>query len=570
MSEAADAAGLQRRLQREKQRVAILERVIEDKTRELFLANEALQQQNQTLEQLVELRTTELREALVQANAANQAKSDFLAQMSHELRTPLHGLSGTIDLLGRTHLDEPQRELITLCQHSSARLLRVIGDVLDWTRIESGKLELESRPLCLQDLVLAAMQSHAVAARQKGLTLRVDMAVAPRDLVYGDAHRLGQVLGNLLGNALKFTAAGEVAIVVRCTPLPDGQCAVAWCVSDTGCGIPPAAQKRLFQPFAQAEAATTRRFGGSGLGLSISQRIVEAMGGTIVLQSAVGVGSTFTFTTRHRVADQLETPAPAESGAALRGLRVLLVDDHPVNRTIGEAMLGELGCSLQLAADGAEAIALVQKHGPDLVLMDCHMPGMTGLQATQQIRGNGYRGPILAVSADVSTENQVATRACGMQGLLGKPFRREDLVRAMLDILPGSVGTTPQASEPASPTVGQGPVEPLLFDEVAALALFGGDRGMLLQMGMVWLEHLAPSVDAVRRALDGADAAALHRAAHAVKGAAASVGAERLRAFAGRLEQAGRAGELQPGLRSPFDAIVAATEAAVRSFVANG
>lgn len=570
MTEAADAAGLQRRLQREKQRVAILERVIEDKTRELFLANEALQQQNQTLEQLVELRTSELRDALVQANAANQAKSDFLAQMSHELRTPLHGLLGTIDVLGRTRLDERQRELITLCQQSSTRLLRVIGDVLDWTRIESGKLELESRPLCVQDLVLAAVQSHAVVAQQKGLTLRVDMAVAPRHLVFGDAHRLGQVLGNLLGNALKFTAAGEVAIAVRCSPLPEGQCAVEWRVADTGCGIPPAAQKRLFRPFVQAEAATTRRFGGSGLGLSISQRIVEAMGGTIVLQSAVGVGSTFTFHTRHQVAEQLETSAPEESGGALCGLRVLLVDDHPVNRTIGEAMLGEIGCSVHMAEDGAEAIAMVHKHGPDLVLMDCHMPGMTGLQAAQQMRGNGYRGPILAVSADVSTENQVATRACGMQGLLGKPFRREDLVRAMLGVLHGSAGAAPRASGPSSPTAGQGPAEPQLFDEVAALALFGGDRGMLLQMGKVWLEHMTPSVDAVRRALEGADAVAVQRSAHAVKGAAASVGAERLRAFASRLEHAGRAGEVPLELRSAFDAIVAATEVAVRNFVANG
>ncbi|MFN8826707.1 MAG: ATP-binding protein [Planctomycetota bacterium] len=570
MSEPEDRSGLQRRFLREKQRVAILERVIEDKTRELFRANEALTQQNQTLEELVDLRTGELRDALVQANAANQAKSDFLAQMSHELRTPLHGLSGTIDVLGRTGLDDRQRELITWCQQSSTRLLRVIGDVLDWTRIESGKLELEARPLCLQDLVLATMQSHAAVAQQKGVTLRVDMAVAPRHLVYGDVHRLGQVLGNLLGNALKFTTEGEVAIVVRCTPLPDGLCVVEWRVTDTGCGIPPAAMQRLFQPFSQAEAATTRRFGGSGLGLSISKRIVEAMGGTIVVQSTVGVGSTFYLATRHKVAEQLEAAPPVESGEALRGQRVLLVDDHPVNRAIGEAMLGELGCSVLTAQDGAEAIAMVRKHGPDLVLMDCHMPLMTGMQATQEIRGNGYRGPILAVSADVSTENHQAIRACGMQDLLGKPFRREDLVRAMLGVSLGSVGASPRAPGPASLPVGAGPGEPLVFDEAAALALFGGDRGMLVQMGELWLENLAANAAAVRQALDGVEAAALQMAAHAMRGSAASVGAARLRAFATNLERAGRAGELRPELRGEFDQIVAATEAAVRAFVANG
>ncbi|MBL8753700.1 MAG: response regulator [Planctomycetes bacterium] len=575
-----EVAVLQRRLQREKQRIAILEQVIEDKTRELYLVNETLQQQNQTLEQLVELRTVELRDALGTAQAANQAKSDFLAQMSHELRTPLHGLSGTIDVLGRTTLDERQRELVTLCQQSSGRLLRVIGDVLDWTRIESGKLEIEARPLCLQDQVHQAVQAYAVAAVQKGLTLRVDMPVAPRCLLLGDTHRLGQVLGNLLSNALKFTAKGELSVRVACTTGADGQCTVDWRVADTGCGIPPNALGRMFQPFSQAEAATTRRFGGTGLGLSIVKRIIEAMGGAIRVQSEVGVGTTFTFTTVHKVADKLEEPEPVPTGVSLRGVRALLVDDHPVNRTIGEAMLVELGCSVQLAEDGAESIRKVKASPPDIVLMDCHMPGMTGLQATRKIRYQGFRGPILAVSADVSPDNRDAVVEAGMQGLLGKPFRQEELLRAMVRLLPraqsGAPATAPvtaataaTASEPAATQAAA--AKPLAeFDEAAALELVGGKRGLLVRLCEVWLQHLAASVDAVRTALAGSDAKELQKSAHAVKGAAASVGAARLRALTAELEDAGKAGRLVPERRAELDAVVLATEAAVRAFTTRG
>ncbi len=600
--EQPDAVTLGRRLVREKQRIAVLERVIEDKTRELFLANETLQQQNQTLEQLVELRTLELRDALCNAQAASQAKSDFLAQMSHELRTPLHGLAGTIDVIGRTTLSERQRELIGLCQQSSSRLLRVIGDVLDWSRIESGKLEFESKPLCVQDQVMAAIQSVAAAASQKGLALRVDMAVVPPLLILGDTHRLGQVLGNLLSNALKFTAKGEIGVVVRQATGKDGAVCIEWSVSDTGCGIPPAALKRMFQPFSQAEAATTRKFGGTGLGLSIAKRIVEAAGGAIHVTSDVGVGTTFTFTTTHKVATKLEVPESTLVGVSLHGVRVLLVDDHPVNRTLGDTMLQELGCTVSMAEDGPQAIASVKAQAPDIVLMDCHMPGMTGLQATRKIRQLGYKGPILAVSADVSPDNREAVLQVGMQGLLGKPFRQTDLVKAMVrqlgavpapaskanaDVLPELATQTPANASPTAtsplPTPATSslaattPLSPVtsvvdapLFDEEAALEAVGGKRDFVVRLCHVFLEHLPASVEAVRAALGGADPHVQQKAAHAVKGAAASVGAQRLRQLAGALEDAGKAGQLEPSRRTELDEVVAATDSAVRAFVSRG
>ena len=436
-----DPARWERRLAREKARNFELERIIEDKTRELYLANEKLREQNEGLEAEVEARTLDLRAAFQAAESANRAKTEFLAQMSHELRTPLHGLTGTIDALTRTQLERRQRALLDQCQSSAERLLRVIGEVLDFARIESGKLEFELRPTSLQDVLEAAASSFAAAAEHKGIALRREVCGADDVWVLADSHRLGQVLANLLSNAVKFTERGE--ILVRADVELDGDHAeVRWTVRDSGCGMTRASAARIFDAFRQAEVATTRRFGGTGLGLSIVKGIVDAMAGEISVESRIGEGTTFVVVTRHeRCAGGDVRPQSKAAVLDLSGKRVLVVDDHPINRTLCEAMMSGCNCDLVFATNGQEAIIEVAEQAPDLILMDCHMPGMSGIETARMIRAAGCRSPILAVSADVTTDNSTAVVAAGMQGILGKPFRQTDLFRAVDEVLtPGADG----------------------------------------------------------------------------------------------------------------------------------
>lgn len=430
-----DAGRWEQRLEREQAKTLELERIIEDKTRELYLANEKLREQNEGLEVEVEARTVELRAALQAAEAANAAKTEFLAQMSHELRTPLHGLTGTIDALTRTRIEPDQRRLLDLCQSSAERLLRVIGEVLDIARIESGKLEFELRPTCPGDVVEAAASSFAAAAEHKGVELKREVRGDVDAWVLADSHRLGQVLANLLSNAVKFTERGEIAVVAD-VARGEGAVQVTWTVRDSGCGMTRAAAAQIFDAFRQAEVATTRRYGGTGLGLSIVKGIVDGMDGEISVESKVGQGTTFTVVTRHDPSQgRAAAPQAAPARLDLTGKRVLVVDDHPINRTLCEAMMSGCNCELVFATTGQEAIVRVAEQAPDLILMDCHMPGMSGVEATRMIRAAGFDKPILAVSADVTTDNATAVVAAGMQGILGKPFRQADLFRAVGEVM---------------------------------------------------------------------------------------------------------------------------------------
>ncbi|MFN3243798.1 MAG: ATP-binding protein [Planctomycetota bacterium] len=555
-----DDARWERRLERERARNAALEKVVEDKTRELYLANERLRQHNEGLEVMVEERTADLRAALEAAEAAGRAKTEFLAQMSHELRTPLHGLNGTIDALTRTELGAEQRRLLDLCQASGARLLRVIGDVLDFSRIESGKLEFEMRPANVGEIVLAAASSFAAAAEQKGLRL-THACVGDDVWMRADSHRLGQVLAKLLSNAVKFTEHGEIALRAE-VRRDDGHLTVSWQVRDSGCGMTPEAAERIFDAFRQAEAATTRRFGGTGLGLSIVRGIVEAMGGTIRVETQVGVGTTFTFETRHEAcASEANVAQLAPSALDLGGKKVLVVDDHPINRTLCETMLAGCNCELLFAASGAEAILQVARSAPDLVLMDCHMPGMSGLEATRAIRSTGYQNPILAVSADVTTDNATAVVAAGMQGILGKPFRQSDLFESITELLDGSgrfAAAVPEDLDDALP----------LFAPDSALELLGGHRDMVARLCEVFLEELPGNLDNLRAGVADADAAAQAQFAHSLKGASGVVCAVRLRDLCADLEAKGREGQCQPDRLDRLEAVARETEAALRAWLA--
>ncbi len=388
----------------------------------------------------------ELRRALHDAAAASRAKSEFLDNMSHELRTPMNGVLGTMELLLAMPLPPEQRELVEVAQRSGEGLLQILVDLLDFSKLEAGKMQLEERPYDAGALVAEVAQLLARSAAQKGLELRVRVAPEVPPLLLGDAARTRQIVVNLLGNAIKFTQRGHVAVAA--SVVEEG--ATAWFqleVADTGIGIAPEVQARLFQPFTQADGAMNRRFGGTGLGLAITQRLAEVMHGRVSVTSAPGEGSTFRVqlplveapATAIPVAAPPVAPEPELAGRApaehsFAGLRVLVVEDNTVNQRVIRRLLEGFGCEVALANDGVEGVEACGAHAYDVVFMDCQMPNMDGFQATHAIRegeGEGRRVPIVAVTANALAGDRERCLAAGMDDFLTKPIKATGLAAAL-------------------------------------------------------------------------------------------------------------------------------------------
>jgi signal transduction histidine kinase/CheY-like chemotaxis protein len=403
----------------------------------------ALQESHRSLESRVEHRTRELRDATVAAEAASRAKSEFLATMSHEIRTPLNGLLGMVELLLGTQLGPKQRHLADTAMRSGRSLLAIINDILDFSKIEAGRLELESVPLDLREIADELVALFAGQAAAKGIDVRRCVPSEAHTAYRGDPGRLTQVLTNLIGNAVKFTEAGEVVLSVAPLGPPGEATPVRFEVRDTGIGIPEERQRQVFEAFRQADGTTTRRFGGTGLGLTISKRLVELMGGEIGLSSWPGRGALFWFTLNlpalpapagERVtvgAASATTALDSGSGESLSG-RVLLAEDNPVNQELALAMLEGLGLHVDLASDGREAVRVLERAHYDLVLMDCQMPVMDGFQATAEIRkrerADGSRHlPVLALTANAMEGDLERCLSAGMDDYLAKPFTRKGL-----------------------------------------------------------------------------------------------------------------------------------------------
>jgi CheY-like chemotaxis protein/nitrogen-specific signal transduction histidine kinase len=379
-----------------------------------------------------------LRRANIELEQAMQAKSAFLATMSHEIRTPLNGVIGMISLLRRTSLSREQQEYVAAIQISGDALLALISDILDFSKIEAGQLTLEQQALDVHQLVGEVVGLFTAQARAKGVRLHawVDPAV-PAALV-GDRLRLRQVLLNLVSNALKFTERGEVEVWVTLVREDAEGALLRVAVQDTGIGIAPEVQARLFDPFVQADASTTRRYGGTGLGLAIAKRLVEAMGGEIGVQSAERTGSTFWLTLRlARGVAAGDAAAPASPGPAGPHGRVLVAEDNAINRLVAVGMLESLGCAVETAEDGRQALEAVRQGGYDLVLMDLHMPELDGFAATAAIRtqeaaeGGRRHLPIVALTADALAGDAEKSRAAGMDDHLSKPVTRERLAAVL-------------------------------------------------------------------------------------------------------------------------------------------
>ena len=374
------------------------------------------------------------------ARSAAQAKSDFLATMSHEIRTPMNGILGMVHLLQRTELEAAQRDYVKTIAESGETLLTLLNDILDISRIEAGRLRLEVRPFELAPLVDSVAHLLQPRAEEEGLSIQVSIAPGVPPWLQADENRLRQVLLNLVGNAVKFTASGSVTVAVE---RRDGAMHswLEFSVTDTGPGIPKVMQQQLFEPFTQADSGTARRYGGSGLGLAICKRLVEAMDGLIGVDSAPGQGSTFYFRLPMRPA---ESPSEehgepqlrsAQAGAEIRPLKVLVADDSPINRRVVTELLRQSGHRCVEAVNGREAVEAVEREAFDVVLMDLHMPELDGLAATREIRAldtqERAQVPILAVSADIMPTEQEACREAGMNGFIAKPFSPPKLEQEM-------------------------------------------------------------------------------------------------------------------------------------------
>jgi len=414
-------------------------------------AEAELEHYRQQLERRVEERTAALSIAKEAAEAANRAKSTFLANMSHELRTPMNAILGMTDLALRRATDERQRDQLGKVVHASQHLLSVINDILDLSRIEAERLVLERTVFRLGDVLANLRGLVDEKAREKDLTLDIDIAPELAALpVSGDPLRLGQILLNLVGNAIKFTPAGSVRVSVTAADLAARRLVLHFTVRDSGIGISAADRGRLFNAFVQADGSTTRRYGGSGLGLAISLRLARMMGGDITVDSTPGVGSTFCLTA---CLDKAETKGAAESASqspavdvALRarhtGRRILLVEDDPTNQEVARELLQTVGLVVEVADDGEAAVAMASRNHYDLILMDMLMPRLNGIDATRAIRvlPGGGQLPILAMTANAFNEDRQRCLDAGMNDHIAKPVQPSILFARVLHWLDQAAG----------------------------------------------------------------------------------------------------------------------------------
>lgn len=494
---------------------------------------EAERQERQARQELA-VKLSELAAKNKRVEELSRARSVFLAAMSHEFRTPMNAVIGLSDLLLDARLEAAHKAHVQTISDSARALLAILNDILDFAKIDAQKLSLSPAPFDLRRLAASVVDMLKPAAKARSIVLSLELSPALADGFLGDDARLRQVLVNLVSNAIKFTERGAVRLHVAARAAEQTDQEITIRVEDTGIGMTPETVARLFRPFEQADAGIARRYGGTGLGLTISRQIVLAMGGDIQVRSALGSGSAFFFTLRLPVAASLSGSHPTLLATRLveqLPLAILVVDDHPINREVARVQLGRLGYQVALASDGPEALAAVAKKDYDVVFMDLQMPGMSGIETTRRIveRLAGKRLPqIIAMTASVFEEDREACRKAGMQDFLGKPVEFARLAEVLSRV----------AAERAGAPSDQAPLAtlaPAVLEKLRQVES-RGEPHFVADLCQLFLSDTRMRLPRMAAALGRGDAPELAREAHMLRAASATIGAMEMAALCERIE----------------------------------